>query len=582
MRASHAAAWLALALALAIAIAGGLAGDTVVDRGGHTTLAPTVSQSPRSIQSPAAAPDPIAEALRERIDALAGGSQVAVEGDTLRAAHSLPLLYQANDFQPLWDEIRLRSLRDMLVDMEDDGLRPSDYHLDALNRLRDAPRSGTPLQRATLDLLATDAYALVLYHLYFGKVDPVSIEPGWNFTKREVAQAEAVNFVLERIRGNRVRESVADARPDHWLYLAGREALATYRGIAALGGWPQIPAGSTLRAGVTDARVPALREHLAMSGDFALVQRGTPEPDDLFDPALEAALKQFQRRHRIGDDGAVGPATLRELNVPVEQRIAQIRTNLERGRWVLHEIGKGDVVMIDIAGFTVRYLRDRETLWQTRAQVGKPFRETPTFRAMIDHVVLNPTWTVPPGIIAGDILPDLRRGGNLLMRKRLKVLDASGRVLDPAEIRVPPAGSTRFPYTLRQDSGPDNALGVVKIMFPNPYFVYLHDTPSKNLFAEDSRAFSSGCIRIERPLELVARLLAPDPQWTPAALQDAVATGVTRTVRLPIQVPVLLIYWTMDRDPDGSLVFKPDIYKRDARTLAALDAPFRVGGRIAP
>jgi L,D-transpeptidase YcbB len=547
-------------------------------------LLPLAAAAQATLAQVSVQPDPVVEALRERIDALATSGQVAVEGDTLRAARALPELYQANGFRPLWDEMRLRALRDVLQDIEDDGLLPADYHLAALDRLRDAHRSGSPLQRATLDLLATDAYALVLYHLYFGKVDPVSIEPGWNFEQREITESDAIAFVLERIRSNRIRESLSDARPDHWLYAAGREALASHRAIAALGGWPQIPAGPTLKPGLTDPRVPLLRARLALTGDFATVARGgaaEAASPELFDAPLEAALRHFQRRHRIAVDGAAGPGTLRELNVPVQQRLAQIRVNVERARWVLHEIGAGDLVLIDIAGFNVRYLRDRETLWRTRAQVGRPYRETPIFRSAIDHVVFNPTWTVPPGIIAKDILPELRRGGDVLRRKRLSVLDLSGRPVDPTSIVVPPPGSTRFPYVLRQDPGPDNALGAVKIMFPNPYFVYLHDTPSKSLFDADSRAFSSGCIRVDQPLDLVARLLATDAQWTPAAIQAAVDSGNTRTVRLPRPVPVLLIYWTMDRDDDGSLVFKPDIYARDARLLAALDARFRVGARAA-
>jgi murein L,D-transpeptidase YcbB/YkuD len=241
------------------------------------------------------------------------------------------------------------------------------------------------------------------------------------------------------------------------------------------------------------------------------------------------------------------------------------------------------LVVVDIAGFEVRYLVDRKRVWRTRAVVGQPFRETPVFKAMIDNVVINPTWTVPPGILAKDIMPSLKRNDrSVLARKKLSVIDRNGNKVNPAAIDFSRYSATNFPYMLRQDAGPGNALGVVKINFPNPHLVYLHDTPSKALFDENMRTFSSGCIRTERPLELAELLLGDATRWNRAALDAAVANGETRTVRLAKKVPVLIIYWTADRDEDGGVVFKPDPYSRDARELAALDSPFRPGKRPKP
>jgi murein L,D-transpeptidase YcbB/YkuD len=563
-----------------------------------TLLPATVTQS-----APTTAPNPVLEALRDRIDAIrASGGDVEAAGDSLRATRSLPQLYQMNGFQPLWDSRRLHSLTELLTDIEDDGLRPSDYHLAALQQLIGRGGALTPFERATLDLLASDAYTLILYHLYFGKVDPVSLDSRWNFELRQIGEADPVKFVHEAITQDRVRASVDQVRPDHWMYAAGRAALAAHRGIAALGGWPPLPGGQTLKPGMLDARVPLLRERLALSGDLATVSlapsagalpatspltaatdataTGTPDPP-LFDSTLEAAVRHFQHRHLLTPDGAIGPATLRELNVPVQARIDQIRLNLERGRWVLHEVRKdGDLVIVDIAGFGVRFIRDRKTIWQTRAVVGKPYRQTPIFKSAIDHVVLNPTWTVPPTILEKDILPAVRRDRGYLAERGLEVIDRNGRPIPTSSIDFSRYSGRNFPYMIRQAAGDDNALGQVKIMFPNPYLVYLHDTPSKSLFEADQRAFSSGCIRTERPFELVELLLADPARWNRAALDAAVATRVTRTVRLARPVPVLILYWTVDRDDDGSIMFKPDPYRRDVRELAALDRPFEVGRRI--
>ena len=536
--------------------------------------------------APAPALAAVDEDIRERVEAIDAGGDLVVAGQRLQAQRSLAKLYALNGYQPYWDATRLQSLVEMIEDIEDDGLRPADYHFAELRQLM-ARGARSSLDRAQLDLLASDAFALLLYHLYFGKVDPISLDPNWNFDTREIRDVDVVRFVHEAIRGNRIRSGVALARPSHWMYAAGRDALAQHRAIAALGGWPAIPEGPTLRPGMTDPRVALLRRRLAISGDLAAVGgQSTPpagQSADSFDAVLEAALRHAQRRHRLAVDGMLGPATLRALNVPVQRRIAQLRVNLERGRQVLHEIRDGDLVVVDIAGFEVHYVRDRKRIWQSRAVIGQPYRETPVFKSAIDTVVVNPSWTVPPGILDKDILPLLRRGDRgVLERKNLKVLDRSGQTLDPANIDFSRYTARNFPYTLRQDPGPANALGAVKVNFPNPHLVYLHDTPSKSLFNETERAFSSGCIRTERPLELVQLLLADPVRWGRDALDAAIAGGETRTLRLPRPVPVLLIYWTADRDDDGSIVFKPDPYGRDARELAALDEPFRPGRRPPP
>ena len=534
---------------------------------------PSVATTPRATTV-------VAETLRQRIEAVDAGTELGIEGERLQARRSLAKLYALNEYRPYWDATRLQSLLEVLEDVADDGLRPADYHFETLRRLSgQSPR--TALDQVQLDLLASDAFALVLYHLYFGKVDPVSLDANWNFDARVIRETDAVRFVHDAIRGNRIRGSAALARPDHWMYAAGREALAQYRAIAALGGWPTIPEGPVLRCGMSDPRVALLRRRLAMSGDLSATgATESPANLEVFDRGLEKALAHAQRRHRLMVDGRLGKSTLRTLNVPVEQRIAQLRVNLERGRQVLHEIRDDDLVVVDVAGFEVHYVRARKRIWQARAVIGQPYRKTPIFKASIDEIVLNPTWTVPPGILAKDILPWLRKGDRRVLElKNLKVLDRSGKALDPAVIDFSAYTVRNFPFILRQDPGPTNALGVVKINFPNPHLVYLHDTPSKSLFNETERAFSSGCIRTERPLELAELLLADPAKWNRAALDAAVASGETRTVRMSQPVPILIIYWTADRDDDGSIVFKPDPYGRDVRELAALDEPFRAGKR---
>ncbi|HWV57996.1 MAG TPA: L,D-transpeptidase family protein, partial [Longimicrobiales bacterium] len=334
----------------------------------------------------------------------------------------------------------------------------------------------------------------------------------------------------------------------------------------AVGGWPVVPAGPTLRLGDEDERVPVLRERLVMGGDL--------DPEDVvtgnrFDEALDAAVRRFQHRHALNEDGAVGRATLAELNVPVEARIDQVRINLERARWFTHDLPQS-FVAANIAGAKVYMVRDGDVIFETRAVVGTTYRSTPIFTDQMRYLELNPTWTVPPGIV-GDILNNIRRDPNYLRTMNMRVLDRSGRPVDPATIDFSQYTARTFPYVFRQEPGPLNALGRIKFMFPNQYNVYLHDTPSRELFAREDRNFSSGCIRVEDPIRLAELILDEPVRWSREAIEAAIATGQTRTIPLATPFPVLILYWTASADLHGEVHYYRDAYQRDASLLAALN-----------
>jgi murein L,D-transpeptidase YcbB/YkuD len=284
-----------------------------------------------------------------------------------------------------------------------------------------------------------------------------------------------------------------------------------------------------------DARVPLLRQRLALAGDYT---RPTGDTASIFDEALEVAVERFQHRHALQEDGEVGPGTFAALNTPVERRIEHILTSLERGR---------------------------------RAQVGRAYRETPVFKANMKYLVLNPTWTVPPGILEKDILPAARQDPAAVAAKGLNVFDRDGNPMDPVAVNWSAYTGRNLPYTLRQDAGPRNALGKVKFIFPNEHAVFLHDTPSRTLFDRTTRTFSSGCVRVENPLELAELLLDDPEQWSMDEIQKAVDAGEPRTVFLPEQIPVLLLYWTASVGFDGDVHFWPDVYDRDPEALRRAD-----------
>ena len=507
---------------------------------------------------------PVAEQIRERIEqwraAHATDAAAQVPGSAVAA------FYEQDRFAPAWTRPdNLDQLLAALRDVAGDGLDPQDYALGELERRRVVladPRA-TPQQRAQFDLLATDACFAALLDLYRGKVDPATLDTHWNFDPRQLDQARGLQAVREALAQDTIGELFARARPQHPYYAQLRAALAKLRGVAAQGGWPVIADGPTLKPGSHDPRVPTLRERLQRVG-FA-VGEGM---DDLDAPALEAALKQFQREHYLVADGHLGKATLAALNVPVTTRIEQLRANLERARWLLHQL-QGDFVVVDIAGYQVAYYRDSKPVSRARVQVGKPYRSTPAFKSAITYLTLNPTWTVPPTILKNDILPKVRKNPGYLAANRIRVLDREGRELAPTSVNwANPRG-----IVLRQDAGPGNSLGRLVIRFPNEYAVYLHDTPHQALFENEQRANSSGCIRVERPREL-AELLLDDPvRWNRAGIDRAIDTMKTQTVMLREPVPLLLAYWTVDLREDGRVGFRPDVYRRDPALLAALARP---------
>jgi L,D-transpeptidase YcbB len=360
---------------------------------------------------------------------------------------------------------------------------------------------------------------------------------------------DPVTTLQQAIDGGRVYEALAELKPRYPFYTRLKGALAEYRRIAAAGGWETIPAGGApLKPGVTDERVVRLRRRLGVTGDLPAAAAADPSPK--YDASVAAGVKAFQERHGLPVDGAVGKATLVALDVPVSARIDQIRATLERCRWVMHDL-PDRFVLVNVAGFTVTVMGPDGPTWDSAVVVGKPYTKTPIFRADMRYIVLNPTWTVPPGIMKKEVIPGMRRDPNYLARKGYVM--ENGQVVQPA--------------------GPKNALGRVKLIFPNPHHVYLHDTPSKSYFNETSRTFSHGCVRVAKPIELAA-LALDDPAWTTQTLDDAVATGKTRTIVLQKPLPVLILYWTAAVTPDGRLHFLPDVYGRDPAIIRALGAGF--------
>jgi murein L,D-transpeptidase YcbB/YkuD len=490
-----------------------------------------------------ATPLPAPSELQTRVEALLESGPTVIPGADVAYPNIVYAFYEKRGFLPAWANPHTAGeLRRALKDSEADGLDPRDYNLLVLESLA-AGIEGNPATMAAYEILHTDALLRIADHLTFGKVDAASFDAHWNYTRRPI--------------GIDVPKRIEHAIASDDLYGAIEKLKPTR--VPVLQGKPIEP-------DTHDERVLALRTDLAISGDLDPFQ---VTDSDLYDAPLQAAVRQFQDRMGLVPDGRIGARTITELNVPFDERISQLRVNLDRARVLLHDLPH-EFVVVNIAAYSVYLVRGQEVVWNARAQVGKTYRQTPMFRSDINYLVFNPTWTVPPGIIKNDILPDARRDPASITRRGLKVLNASGAEVDPASVDWSKYKSGNIPYTLRQDAGPKNALGRVKIMFPNSYSVYLHDTPSLSKFDEVDRAFSSGCVRVERPLELAERLLANPAQWNSASISQAIDAGHTVNVTLPAKMPVLLAYWTAWVDPQGRVNFRRDVYGQDASWAAGL------------
>lgn len=487
------------------------------------------------------------------------------DGQTIYGKFFINRMYQQHGFRPLWSDKAIRALNQALNGLEADGLTPADYRFETIAGQLAAPSIGRlpPDQAALADILLSEAYLRALYHLYYGKVDPKRLDADNNFGQQREGRDRSQVF-LEWIKGAHIEEAFNWARPDNERYRMLKRGLAQYRQLQAAGGWPSIPKGDTIKPGASDPRIAQIRKRLAITKEMA----SAAGPSTL-DAGLIAGVKRFQEHHGLETDGAIGAGTLAAMNVPVQDRIDQIRVNLERQRWVLHE-DKGEFLAVDIPGFMIYWVKDKQMVWKEQVQVGKAYTSTPVFKDEIEYIVFNPTWTIPPGILSRSTLPSLKKDPRYLDKMGYELLSKDGQPVDPLSVDWKSLSS--FPYSVRQAPGNDNALGLVKFMFPNKHHVFLHDTNHRELFAKQVRTTSSGCIRVRNPFDLAERILSRQG-WDRARIDKVVASGKSANVKLEKPLRILILYNTA-RWEDAGVSFKDDIYKRDPAILTALNGPF--------
>ena len=528
----------------------------------------------------------IRNAIRTQIEGEGHPSQMTVCDNQIHCLVVLPLFYEQRDYRPAWigeDGISPNALAlvKAIEGASQEGLASSDYHLEDIRKMvsgdffSNSPGGFVePGELAEMDIFLTDAFLLYGSHLLAGLVDPIKLDPLWQAERRK---ADLVKILEDALAGNQVEAALQSLLPPHVEYQKLRQALGRYQEMARKGGWGRIPEGTRLKAGDRGKEVLLLRERLTAEG--MLLPDQEKADMELFDPALKQALLNYQAEHGLEPDGVPGKRTIACLNTPVEARVRQIAVNMERCRWLSHDLGARHV-RVNIAGFRLDVMENGRSVMHMRVIAGKPFHNTPVFSDRITYLVMNPSWEVPPSIARTKILPKARKDKNFLRSQGFRVSSGWGdkrESIDPDSVDWKQITPSTLRYRFTQDPGPLNSLGRVKFMFPNQFQVYLHDTPEKDLFAKAIRDFSSGCVRVEKPVDLAEYLLKNHPQW-PQDRALSVLTGEERetyTVIIPDPIPIHILYCTVWVDDSGLVHFGPDIYQGDILLDRALNEPAR-------
>ena len=428
--------------------------------------------------------------------------------------------HEEADKEQVWSDASFDALLNELRGLEAHGLNPAHYRIDDLTALKSDP--------AGRDRLATAAWFTAAAHLLYGKLDPVSVEPDWTVASRQADFPVVLKYVLSSGRITGSLEQFAPVQPG---YQALKAELARLKTEAAIPRIP-VPEGPALKPGMASARVTALQKRLIQLGLLA----ATGETETL-DDATKLALETFQTANELDSDGVAGGATVRALNRGPDEKIDQVRVNMERWRWLPGDLGQRHL-RANIAGFEVTAYENGEAQETHLTIVGKTYRKTPVFSDEIEYIVFNPWWETPPSLARADKLPLFQKDPAAVARMGFEVLDRSGAKVEATTIDWTSISAASFPYRLRQAPGPQNALGQVKIMFPNPHNVYLHDTPTRGLFSSRQRAFSSGCLRTQDPIGLSKWLLKYTPAWDEGKVDAAVTSGKETRATLSAKVPV--------------------------------------------
>jgi len=517
-----------------------------------------------------AAPD-FTTALQQRLNSGVGTPETDRDSQDLL---TLGRFYEKRQYAPAWIEQgkpsdRARLLLLALQKAASQGLNPADYGVARIATLLE--RGDSPDALAELEVMLSHGALDYGRDLATGRLAPMTIDSELYVEKREIDVLTLLGR-LSTLPDPGIELAELPPRRAEYQRLIG--ALQYYRELAAAGGWQPVPVTDiSLKPGGNDERLPALRARLKVTGELA-ADAPVPEDPTLFDDATIEALKTFQGRHGLEPDGVLGKQTLLALNISAEQRVAQIAMNMERWRWMPIDMGPS-YILVNLAAFHLSIFDQGNVVHEARVVVGTSSTRTPVFSRKMSYLEINPYWHVPAKIVRDEIFPKAKKDPTYLAKQGYELLSdwsESAVTVDPKTLDW--AHMTRLPYRVRQIPGDKNSLGRIKMMFPNEFDVYLHDTPSKNLFNRANRSFSHGCIRVEHPFDMADMILrlTGTTDWPRARVDEVLASGQRTVVRLKKPIPIHISYVTSFVADDGTVNFRSDIYGRDRKLATAMRA----------
>ena len=513
----------------------------------------------------------ISESIKKFIEEQSEELSYEVDNENLLCGKELNRFYVNRFYDPAWFIRNSFSnngfdLLNYIRRVGQQGLQPNDYHLFLIEEYFKkvlSPAAPDTTDLIKLDILLTDAFLLLGSHLYYGKVDPDKEGANWKMNRKDPELR--LDLKLEdALLENDVDNELNMLAPKYRSYWRMKEELAFFLNLEEQS-WPVILSDKTIKPGDLSEIVPKIRERL-----IKLRYKLSDSVSIILDDELEAQLKLFQDDWGLNTDGVVGKTTLEYLNCLPLKLMGQLKVNMERFRWLPPQLTQKHIV-VNIANFKLDLIVGADTLISMRAVVGQETKRTPVFNESMTYIVFSPAWTVPNTILKEEVIPQLLKGPGYLIKKNMKLLRNDGTELAYSDVDWSTISESNFPYMVRQDPGPGNALGRVKFMFPNNYNVYIHDTPSKSFFARDARAVSHGCIRVEDPFDLAVLLLSDEPEWSPANIRTAMQQTKEQTVLLKVPVDVMVVYLTAWTDGKDRVQFRNDIYQNDEKVLVALN-----------
>lgn len=470
--------------------------------------------------------------------------------------------YASRDYAAAWNNKEVRaSFLAQLKNADKEGLFLKDYHGEEIQHLLKNEKVLKEDDRVSLEILLTDAFFEYADNLLYGKLDPKEMYGIWGVDRKQI---NLVQVLQEAVEKHEIEKALGKLKPQNEIYVGLKKSLQEYRDLLKKrDSTKNIANGEAIKPGKKDERIPVVASRLKQLG--LLDDNYTPK-DSIYDPILQAAIKEFQTKKGLSTDMVIGNSTLQELNMGTEQRYHQLLANLERWRWYPHDLGN-PYILINIPNYKLTLVKNGDTVQTHNVIAGDKTHHTPVFSDSIQYIVINPQWHIPSSIRDAEIIPSAAANPNYLSSRNIYVTDSQGKRIDPSTINWSSGEAKNYRFT--QGAGPSNSLGRIKIIYPNEYAIYLHDTPAQSLFNRNLRAESHGCVRVENVVELAAYLLGNKKDWSIERIKNVIYSGQTRQVAVTIPVKVHHFYWTAWRK-NGETIFINDVYKLDKAIYTAL------------